>query len=62
MTREQASPVSPGGPRRGPLTLSDPNSPNYSPSGSFGDPTLASPEKGRTILAAIVADLMEAAA
>jgi creatinine amidohydrolase len=61
MTRAQASPVSPGGPSRGPLSPSDPNSPNYSPSGSFGDPTLASAEKGKTILAAIVADLMEAA-
>lgn len=62
MGRAKASPVSPGGPRRGPLSLSDPNAPNYSPSGSFGDPTLASAEKGKTILAAIVADLMEATA
>jgi creatinine amidohydrolase len=62
MGRAQASPVLPGGPSRGPLSPSDPKSPNYSPSGSFGDPTLASAEKGRTILAAIVADLMEAAA
>jgi creatinine amidohydrolase len=62
MSRAQASPFSPGGPQRGPLSPSDPNSPNYSPSGSFGDPTLASAEKGKTILAAIVADLMEAAA
>jgi creatinine amidohydrolase len=62
MSRAKASPVSPGGPSRGPLSPSDPNSPNYSPSGSFGDPTLASAEKGKTILSAIVADLMEAAA
>ena len=62
LTRAKASLVSPGGPQRGPLSPSDPNSPNYSPSGSFGDPTLASAEKGKTILAAIVADLMEAAA
>jgi creatinine amidohydrolase len=62
LTRAKASPVSPGGPLRGPLSPSDPNSPNYSPSGNFGDPTLASAEKGKTILAAIVADLMEAAA
>jgi creatinine amidohydrolase len=61
MSRAKASPVSPGGPQRGPLSPSDPNSPNYSPSGSFGDPTLASAEKGRTVLAAIVADLIEAA-
>jgi creatinine amidohydrolase len=62
MTRARASPISPGGPQRGPLSPDDPNSPNYSPSGSFGDPTLASAEKGKTILAVIVADLMEAAA
>jgi creatinine amidohydrolase len=62
MNRAKASPVSPGGPQRGLLSPSDPNAPNYSPSGSFGDPTLASAEKGKTILAAIVADLMEAAA
>jgi creatinine amidohydrolase len=62
MSRAKASPVSPGGPQRGPLSPSDPNSPNYSHRGSFGDPTLASAEKGKTILAAIVADLMEAAA
>jgi creatinine amidohydrolase len=62
MSRAKASPFSPDDPSRGPLSLSDPNSPNYSPSGSFGDPTLASAEKGKTILAAIVADLMEAAA
>ena len=61
MSRAKASPVSPGGPSRGPLSPSDQKSPNYSPSGSFGDPTLASVEKGRTILAAIVADLIEAA-
>ena len=62
MSRAEASPFSSGGPQRGPLSPSDPNSPNYSPSGSFGDPTLASAEKGKTILAAIVADLIEAAA
>ncbi|HKA99913.1 MAG TPA: creatininase family protein, partial [Methyloceanibacter sp.] len=62
MSRAEASPISPDGPSRGPLSPDDPKSPNYSPSGSFGDPTLASAEKGRTILAAIVADLMEVAA
>ena len=62
MKRAEACPFSPDGPSQGPLSPGDPNSPNYSPSGSFGDPTLASAEKGKTILAAIVADLMEAAA
>lgn len=62
MTRAQACPLSPDGPSPGPLSLNDPNSPNYSPSGSFGDPTLASAEKGRKVLAAILEDLMEMAA
>jgi creatinine amidohydrolase len=62
MSRAKASPLSPGGPSRGPLSPDDPNSPNYSPSGSFGDPTLASAEKGKTILAAILEDLMEMSA
>jgi creatinine amidohydrolase len=61
MKRAEASPFSPDGPSQGPLSPHDPNAPNYSPSGSFGDPTLASAEKGRTVLAAIVTDLMEAA-
>ena len=62
MSRAEASPFSPDGPSQGPLSPHDPNAPNYSPSGSFGDPTLASAEKGRKVLAAIVEDLMEAAA
>jgi creatinine amidohydrolase len=62
MSRATASPASPVGPSRGPLSPDDPESPNYSPSGSFGDPTLASVEKGQTALAAILEDLMEMAA
>jgi len=62
MSRAAASPVSPTGSSRGPLSPDDPSSPNYSPSGSFGDPTLASAEKGRKALAAILEDLMEMAA
>jgi creatinine amidohydrolase len=62
MPRATASPVSPTGPSRGPLSPDDAKSPNYSPSGSFGDPTLASAEKGRKALAAILEDLMEMAA
>jgi creatinine amidohydrolase len=49
MTRARPSPVSPCG------------APNYSPSGSLGDPTLASIDKGSRLLAAILEDLMEAA-
>jgi len=33
--------------------------PRYSPAGVWGDPTLASEEKGRQLLAAMVADLLE---
>ena len=43
----------------GPLTPSDPNSPNYSRSGSYGDPTLATSAKGDTLLAAMLDDLNE---
>lgn len=45
----------------GPLTLSDPSSPNYSRSGSFGDPTLATRAKGEILLAAMVDDMVEQA-
>jgi len=61
MARAKASPVSPEGPSPGPLSPDDPSLPNYSPSGSFGDPTLASAEKGSRLLAAILEDLVEAA-
>ncbi|MGH6735020.1 MAG: creatininase family protein [Methyloceanibacter sp.] len=60
MTRAKPSPFSPAGPAPGPLSQDDPSSPNYSPGGSFGDPTLASVEKGRKVLAAILDDLLEA--
>jgi creatinine amidohydrolase len=45
----------------GPLTPSDVNSPNYSRSGSYGDPTLATSAKGEILLAAILDDLREQA-
>jgi creatinine amidohydrolase len=58
MTRAEASPAvttyTPG-----PLTPSDPNSPNYSRSGSYGDPTLATSAKGDLLLAAMLDDLNE---
>ncbi len=61
MRRAEASPVlereTPG-----PLTLTDPSSPNYSRSGSFGDPTRATAAKGEALLAAILDDLDEQAA
>jgi creatinine amidohydrolase len=61
MARAAACPVSPMGPTPGPLSPDDASSPRYSPSGSFGDPTLASAAKGETVLAAILEDLLEAA-
>lgn len=59
MTRAEASPVlqqeTPGA-----LTPDNAASPNYSRSGSFGDPTLASQAKGKILLAAMVDDLLAA--
>jgi creatinine amidohydrolase len=43
----------------GPLTPLDVNSPNYSRSGSYGDPTLATSAKGEILLAAMLDDLRE---
>ena len=43
----------------GPLTPSDPASPNYSRSGSYGDPTLATRAKGDVLVGAIIDDLHE---
>lgn len=61
MTRAEASPelkqTMPGA-----LTPSDPNSPNYSHSGSYGDPTRATAAKGEALLAAMLDDLHEQAA
>jgi creatinine amidohydrolase len=62
MSRAEASPPLSGPPQEGPLDPVDPASPNHSRSGSFGDPTLASLDKGRRLLAAIEQDLREAAA
>lgn len=56
MARAEASP-----PGRGlaplPLSPDDPNSANYAPSGSYGDPALATAAKGRDLLAAILKDI-----
>ncbi len=61
MTRAEASPsIAKKSP--GPLTPTDESSPNYSPSGSYGDPTLATPAKGQLLLAAMLDDLNEHAA
>jgi creatinine amidohydrolase len=44
----------------GPFSRSDPDDPRFSPSGVWGDPTLASADKGRRLLAAMVEDLLAA--
>lgn len=59
MNRAVASPVHAEGPKPGPLSRDNPASPNYSPSGSYGDPRLATREKGEVLLEAMLADLEE---
>ncbi len=44
----------------GPLSRVDPESPNYSPSGAMGNPTLADPETGRALCRALLADALMA--
>jgi creatinine amidohydrolase len=44
----------------GTFSRRDPDSPHYSPQGVWGDPTLASEDKGQRLLAAIVEDLLSA--
>jgi creatinine amidohydrolase len=61
MTRARACPFSAAGPAPGPLSPDDRRSANCSPSGSYGDPTLASIDKGTRLLAAILEDLTEEA-
>ena len=58
MSRAEASPAV-AQPVPGALTPTDKTSPNYSRSGSFGDPTLATLEKGEALLVAMLDDLIE---
>ncbi|NIR58269.1 MAG: creatininase family protein [Gammaproteobacteria bacterium] len=44
----------------GRLSRGEPDDPRYSPSGIYGDPTRATEEKGRRVLAAMVEDLLAA--
>ena len=62
MARAEASPHLSSGPQSGPLNRDDPSSANYSASGSFGDPLLASAEKGKKFVEAILEDLLESIA
>lgn len=43
---------------RGRLQRVDPRRPGYSPSGVYGDPTLATPDKGRRLADAMLADVL----
>ena len=58
MSRANASPAIKGE-TSGRLTYSDASSPNFSSSGSHGDPTLATRAKGEVLLAAMIDDLAE---
>jgi creatinine amidohydrolase len=57
MSRAEASPAAAQA-TPGRLTPSDPSSPNYSRSGSYGDPTPATRLKGEVLLAAMVEDVL----
>ena len=62
MDRAQASPADGSFEfSKGPMSPTDPSSVNYSPSGSFGDPTLASAEKGAALSRAMLDDVLEMA-
>jgi creatinine amidohydrolase/Fe(II)-dependent formamide hydrolase-like protein len=43
----------------GALVLNDKSHSNYSPDGVFGDPTLATKEKGELLLKAMIEDIRE---
>lgn len=45
----------------GPLVPDDPASPNYSPTGATGDPSLATADKGHELLDAMLSDIIETA-
>jgi creatinine amidohydrolase len=47
-------------PLRAPFTPDDPGDPGYSPSGVYGDPTLATVSKGRRLLDAMLLDVLGA--
>ena len=51
MDRAKALPPLPDGPKPGPLTPFDPMSPNFSKSGSYGNPLRATREKGEALSA-----------
>lgn len=60
MERAEPSPPGKGGAPE-PLSPDDPDAANYSPGGSWGDPTLATAEKGKLLLEALAEDVAEMA-
>ena len=58
MARAEASPATPPGP--GPMQRTHPHGANFSRSGSIGDPSAATREKGEAMLAAMLDDATEA--
>ena len=62
MALARPSPPSLDGKSPGPLDPEDAASPNFSPSGSIGNPTLGTAKKGRVLTDAILNDLVDAVA
>lgn len=62
MSKAAASPSGADGKAKGPLDPGDPFAPAYAPSGSWGDPTLATVEKGRILVDAMLRDITESCA
>lgn len=60
MTLAENSAMPQGGPSSGPLHPTDVDSANFSASGSFGQPTLATLEKGQVLVRAILEDISDA--
>lgn len=60
MDKAQASPPGKGGAPE-PLSPNNPDAANYCPSGSWGDPALASADKGQILLKALAEDVAEMA-
>jgi creatinine amidohydrolase len=58
MDRAEAGPKMPPGPGR--MQHVDPNGPNYSRSGTIGDPTAATRDKGQAMLDSMIRDMKEA--
>jgi len=60
--RMEAATACTRGSGKGPLNRTDPAHPNYSPDGVYGDPRLASKQKGKLLVRAMLDDVLETAA